>query len=287
MGYRAPQGQEHIMENIPLPQTFNEESLGSHESTFTIEPFFPGFGRTVGNALRRVLLSSMSGSAITSVKIEGVQHEFSDIAHVKEDVVDIVLNLKKVHVKAAPELFADDQEVTLTLKVDGAKKVTAGDIEAPAGVEIMNPKQHIATLTDDASGVDMTLKVGYGRGYDPVEARKEDTEKTIGQIDIDALYTPVLAVGYDIESTRVGKMTNWDRVKLTVETNGVISPKDALLTSAQMLVEQFTSVAAFESAAPEVVEEEPAVAPEDEASDEAPAEAEEENKEESDESKED
>lgn len=233
------------MNPIPLPNKFNEEKIDSHKSVFTIEPLYPGYGRTVGNALRRVLLSSLSGAAITAVKIEGVEHEFSTIPHVKEDVVDILLNIKQINIKVEQGSFGDEP-IKLNLKAEGSKTITAGDFEKQSGVEILNPKHVIATLTDDTGKFEMVATVETGRGYDPIESR-EKRDMEIGLISVDAIYTPVIEVGYDVDNVRVGQMTNWDRVKFTIETKGIISPLDALKESAEILVNQFSAVQAFEN----------------------------------------
>lgn len=232
------------MQSIPLPQKFTEEKVSKNKSIFSIEPLYPGYGRTVGNALRRVLLSSLRGEAITSIKIEGVEHEFSTIPHVKEDVVDIILNIKQVYLKSSPELFNNEDVPILELNAEGSKTVTAGDFETHSGIEILNPKQVLATLTDDTAKLSIKAAIGQGRGYDPIEGR-QDVNKEIGRIAIDALYTPVLEVGYEVENTRVGQMTNWDSLKITIETKGTISPKEALEQASEILVNHFQIVKDF------------------------------------------
>ncbi len=233
------------MHVIPLPEAFKEEELEKNSSVFTIEPLYPGYGRTIGNALRRVLLSSLSGAAIVAVKIEGVQHEFSTIPHVKEDVVEIILNLKGVRIKAAPEVMEREDPVVLRLQAEGSVKVTAGDFEKESGIEILNPKHHLVTLTDDAASLNIEAYIGFGKGYDAVESRPEKRDKEIGLIEIDALYSPVVKVGYELENVRVGQMTNWDRLKVMVDTDGSISPKEALSEASRILVEHFQAVQAF------------------------------------------
>lgn len=228
---------------IPPATTFTEEKTAPHTSVFTIEPLFPGYGRTVGNALRRVLLSSLAGTAVVGVKIDGVEHEFSTLPYVKEDIVDLLLNLKQIHIKSE-EIISPEQPITLSLKADGARHVTAGDFEKRSGVTITNPKHHIATLTDDAARLHMTVTLAQGIGYDPIESRK-DEQREIGMIALDAIYTPVSAVGYQVENVRVGQMTNWDRVLLTVTTNGVVAPREALSSATGILVDQFEALRQF------------------------------------------
>lgn len=226
------------MDTFPLPTTFSEEKSTKTEGTFVLEPCYPGYGTTLGNALRRVLLSSLPGAAITSAKIEGVDHEFTAIEGVKEDAVNILLNLKSIRLK----LMGTDT-ATLTLSAKGKKTVTAKDFEKNAQVEVLNPEQVIATLTSDATVFTMEATAGMGRGYVPVEAREEDDEEMeIGRIAVDAIFTPIRMVNYDVEHVRVGKMTNYDRLTITVTTDGSLSPKEAMEAAASMLVDHFSIV---------------------------------------------
>lgn len=213
-----------------------------------VEPCYPGYGTTLGNALRRVLLSSLPGSAITAVKIEGVDHEFSALPFVKEDVVTILLNLKQLRFK----LF-EEASVTLTLNVKGERVATGADFAGPSAVEVVNLKQPIATLTDKAARLAMEVIVDKGRGYVPVENREKD-KLDVGWIAVDAVYTPVKTVNFSIEHVRVGQITNYDRLVLTVETDGTIKPEDAVSQSARILVEHFTS---FENISESVTPETP------------------------------
>ncbi|MFA6512122.1 MAG: DNA-directed RNA polymerase subunit alpha [Patescibacteria group bacterium] len=227
------------MDSFPLPQNFIEEKSTKSEGTFVLEPCYPGYGVTIGNALRRVLLSSLPGAAITSVKIEGVDHEFTAIEGVKEDAVNILLNLKSVRLK-----LNDTDSATLTLKAKGKKIVTAKDFEKNSQVEVMNADQPIATLTSDAKEFIMEVTVGMGRGYVPVEAREEDDEESneIGRIAIDSIFTPIRTVNYDVEHVRVGKITNFDRLTISVTTDGSLSPKEAMEEASSMLVDHFMIV---------------------------------------------
>ncbi len=204
-----------------------EEILSPNRSRFIVEPLEPGFGYTLGNTLRRSLLSRIPGAAVTSIQIEGIQHEFSTVPGVVEDIVDMILNIKQVVVK----LDGFDEQ-TLYLSAKGAGEVTAGDLKVPAGVEIVNPDLHIATLS--ASGrLEMELTVGPGVGYRSAEANKGGTP--IGVIPIDAIYTPVRKVAYLVESTQVGQMTNFDRLVLDVETNGALTPAEAISSAGKTL----------------------------------------------------
>lgn len=229
------------MELIPIAKKIEyhevEKSKGQ-KGSFTIEPLYPGYGLTVGNALRRVLLSSLSGAAIVAVKIKGVEHEFSTLEYVKEDVVDIILNLKQVRIKLAD---IPEEPIKLILSAKGEKEVTAGDFHKNAGVEILNPDLKIVTLTDKAASFELEAYIEFGRGYDPVETReKKDYE--VGVMAIDALFSPVKRVGYEIESMRVGEMTNWDRVTLNIETDGTSTCEEVFGKAVSILVDQFSAL---------------------------------------------
>ncbi|MBI4426452.1 MAG: DNA-directed RNA polymerase subunit alpha [Candidatus Kerfeldbacteria bacterium] len=232
------------MESIPLPSKIETVESRKDWARFVIEPCYPGYGTTLGNALRRVLLSSLPGAAITAVKIENVNHEFSTVPYIKEDAVSILLNLKLVRFK----LHADEP-VTLKLNVKGASTVTAADFEAPSTVEIINGKQTIATLTDKAAALTMEIMVAPGRGYVPVENREKE-KLEIGWIAVDAVYTPIKVVNFTVENVRVGQITNFDRLVLEVETDGTISPPQALTEAAQILVGHFTEFAKVSEIAP-------------------------------------
>lgn len=198
---------------------------------FVVEPLERGFGTTLGNSMRRVLLSSLPGYAITSVKIDGVQHEFTTIPHVKEDVTEIVLNLKNVILK-----IHDEEAKTLYIKAKGEGEITAGDIEHDGGVEILNPELHLAYL-DDGADVVMELTADNGRGYVPCDRNKQIMELPIGTIAIDSIYTPVLKVNYTVENTRVGQQTDFDKLILDVETDGTIPADEAVSLAAKILNE--------------------------------------------------
>jgi len=195
---------------------------------------------TLGNALRRVLLSSLPGAAVTSIRIEGAQHEFQDISNVMEDVTDIVLNVKKLRMRSF-----SDHPVSMRLEVSGERVVTAADILAPSTVEIVNPDLYIATLDNENAHLEMELVVEMGRGYVPADS-KED--QPIGVIPVDAIYTPVQKVNYTVEHTRVGQMTNYDKIVLDIWTDGTITPDEALRQSADILVRHFTQLANYRTA---------------------------------------
>lgn len=198
---------------------------------FVVEPLERGFGTTLGNSMRRVLLSSLPGYAITSVKIDGVQHEFTTIPHVKEDVTEIVLNLKNVILK-----IHDEEPKTLYIKAKGEGEITAGDIDHDGGVEILNPELHLAYL-DEGADVVMELTADNGRGYVPCDRNKQIMELPIGTIAIDSIYTPVLKVNYTVENTRVGQQTDFDKLILDVETDGTIPADEAVSLAAKILNE--------------------------------------------------
>lgn len=214
---------------VQRPQV-SEQTISDVRSKFTIEPLEPGFGYTLGNSLRRTLLSSIPGAAVTQIKIDGVLHEFTTIDGVTEDVTDVVLNLKELVVRN------DNEEPTsVYLRASGPADVKAGDIELPAGVEILNPDHHIATLNKNAR-LSMELRIQQGRGYVPAGTAAKEA---IGTIPIDSIFSPVRRVTYQVEPTRVEQMTNYDRLILDVETDGSMTASDALSAAGSTLVELF------------------------------------------------
>lgn len=223
--------------HLPEIETLSEEK---NKATFAIEPLFPGYGMTLGNSLRRVILSSLPGAAVTAVKIDGVSHEFSTIPNIKEDVVQIILNLKQLRIK-----LHNDEEF-ISLSATGAGEVTAKDIKGNSNVEIANPELHIATLDNKNAKLDMEIKVELGRGFVPIEKR-EGEKLGVGMIAIDALYAPIRRVRYNVEPTRVGQMTDLDKLIIEIETDGTISPKEALEQSAEILVDHFLVASGKES----------------------------------------
>lgn len=219
----------------PLLAAVNEHSTTSAE--FVIEPLHAGYGNTLGNSLRRVLLSSIEGAAIVAFRIEGASHEFTTVEGVKEDVVDIMLNLKNVRLKVHT-----DEPVELRLEKKGAGPVTAGDIKTTADVEIVNPEQIIATIDDPKKSVIIDLVVEAGRGYRTIEDSSTDRLHS-DMIALDAVFSPVLRVRYKVESTRVGQETNLDKLLLTVDTDGSLTPREAFEEAAAVLVNQYTALA--------------------------------------------
>ena len=210
----------------------SSETVDDNRGSFTIEPLDRGFGYTFGNSLRRVLLSSLAGAAVTSVRIEGVAHEFSTIRGVKEDVTDVVLNLKGVVCR----MHSDATEIEAPLVVTGPGEITAKDIDLPAGVEILNPDVHIATL-EKKTKLELYLTIGRGRGYRPAEDNKSP-DQPIGVIPIDSIFSPVRRVAYAVEQARVGQKTDFDKLTLDIETDGSIDPPAALREAAEILISQ-------------------------------------------------
>lgn len=215
---------------ITAPAVREVES-GTDYGKFEIEPLEPGFGTTLGNSLRRVLLSSLPGAAITSVSIDGVAHEFSAIPHVKEDVTEILLNIKEINV-----VSHSNDPVRISLDVRGPKDVIAGDIEMPSDVEVRNPQQHIATLDSPKAQLRMDLMVERGKGYVPAERNKKEGQP-IGVIRIDSIFTPVRKANFSVEKTRVGQETEWDRLIVEVWTDGTIAPVEAVSQAAALFTE--------------------------------------------------
>src|SRR5207248_7750875 len=214
---------------FPLPQ-ISAEKVEDNRGNFTIEPLDRGFGYTFGNSLRRVLLSSLAGAAVTSVRIEGVAHEFSTISGIKEDVTDIVLNLKEIVCR----MHSDAAEIEVPLVATGPGEVTAADIDLPSGVELLNPNAHVATL-EKKTKLEMYLTIGRGRGYSPAEENKTD-DQPIGVIPIDSIFSPVYRVAYHVEAARVGQRTDYDKLTLDIETDGSLEPQAALREAAEILI---------------------------------------------------
>ena len=212
--------------------SLSEEVLGENRSRFIIEPLEPGFGYTLGNSMRRTLLSSIPGAAVTSIKIEGNQHEFSTLPGVVEDVTEIILNLKELVLTSE-----EDEPVTMYLRKSGAGAVTAADIAAPAGVEVLNPELHLAELNEKGS-IEMELIVERGRGY-VSSTQNKNPDAEIGRIPVDSIYSPVMKVTYKVEATRVETRTDFDRLVMDVETKPAITPRDAMASAGKTLVELF------------------------------------------------
>lgn len=221
---------------IPLPSQPKITEKKDNLAIFEIEGLWPGYGVTIGNSLRRVLLSSLQGAAITQVKIKGVQHEFSTMSGILEDVVMILLNLKQLRFKLHSE---EPQRVRLLAK--GEKKVSGSNFNLPSQVELMNKESHVATLTDKKSELDIEVLIERGMGYEPVESRKKG-KLEIGTIAVDAIFTPVRKVSYRVESMRVGERTDFDRLLLELETDGTISPEEAISHASEILVSHFALI---------------------------------------------
>ena len=222
---------------IHNPALANVEETGANSASFVIEPLQAGYGNTLGNSLRRVLLSSVKGGAIVAFRVEGASHEFTTVAGIKEDVVDIMLNLKNVRVKVAT-----DEPVEVRIEKKGAGAITAADIKTTADVEVINPEQVIATVDDPKKSVVIDLVIESGRGYQTIE---DSSAKRLhsDMIALDAMFSPVLRVRYKVDNTRVGQETNLDKLQLNVETDGSISPREAFEEAAAILVNQYTALA--------------------------------------------
>ncbi len=245
--------------SIVLPSKPRIVSEEGNAGVYEIDGFYPGYGHTLGNSLRRIILSSIPGAAIVSVKIDGVSHEFSTITGVKEDVIAVVLNLKKVRIR-----ISDGQQHILTLSAKGVREVTAGDIEVPGQVEILNPDLHIAELTDKSAKLEMELAVDTGLGYVPKEViQKERAE--IGSIALDAIFTPIRRAHYEVENMRVGDKTNFNRLRVSIETDGTLTPREALERSISIMIQQLKAIVGFREDEPAVSDVAPQVteSPED------------------------
>ncbi|MDD5144934.1 MAG: DNA-directed RNA polymerase subunit alpha [Candidatus Pacebacteria bacterium] len=218
---------------IPLSQSPKVIKKEGNKAVFVIESLYPGYGVTIGNSLRRVLLSSLTGAAVTQVKIKGVSHEFATISGVQEDVIQIMLNLKQLRFR----IFSDEPQKA-TLKVKGERKVKGSDFEIPSQVELTNKEAHIATLTSKTSELEMEIVIEKGIGYLPREARNKEKSE-IGSIMLDSIFTPVKRVNYRVENMRVGERTDFDRLFLEIETDGVIEPENAFAQASETLLKHF------------------------------------------------
>ncbi|HCP08776.1 MAG TPA: DNA-directed RNA polymerase subunit alpha [Candidatus Moranbacteria bacterium] len=228
------------MQSITLPHKPKFISDDGRTGKFEIEGCYPGYGTTLGNALRRVMLSSLSGSAITAVKIKGATHEFSTIPNILEDVIQIILNLKQVRFKSFK-----DEPVKAVLKVKGEKSVSAGMIECPSDIEVINKDAHIATITSPKGELELEFEIGTGIGYVPVE-QQEKTEREIGVIAVDAIYTPIRRVNYAVDNMRVGKRTDFEKITFEISTDGSVTPQETFAKSVSILVEQFSALSDLE-----------------------------------------
>lgn len=235
------------MENsIVLPSKPKIISEENFTGIYEIDGLYPGYGHTLGNSLRRIILSSLPGAAITGVKIAGVNHEFSTIPGVKEDVIMLILNLKKVRIA-----LTTDEPQTLKLKIKGVRDVTAGDIDCPGQVSILNKDLKIATITEKGTELDVEIRVERGLGYVPKEVIQKD-RVTIGEISLDAVFTPIRRVNYEVENMRVGNRTDFNRLKIFIETDGTIMPNQALEQSIAIMITQLKAIVGFKEEEPEV-----------------------------------
>ncbi len=232
------------MEQIPLPNQARVENVGGNTYEVTLEPLYPGFGVTIGNAMRRVLLSSMPGAAVTAVKIKYVDHEFSTVPNVKEDVIQIILNLKQLRLRSFSR-----EPVRLQLQAKGEGVVTAEMIEGTDQVEVVNKDLYICTLDNKNADFDMEIIVEQGRGYVPVESREGKEKLEAGMLSIDAIYTPVRSVFFDVSNVRVGQITNFDKLVLRMETDGTITGQEAIDIASHILVDHFSMLFNNEGAA--------------------------------------
>lgn len=206
---------------------------------YEVEGLYPGYGHTLGNSLRRIILSSLPGAAITQIKIDGVQHEFSTLDGVKEDVISLILNLKKIRFKVS-----SDEPQMIKLSVKGVKQVTAKDIEVGGQVEVLNPEQYVCEVTDKNAELHIEMKIEIGLGYLPKEAiQKEKVE--IGMIALDAAFTPIRRVNYEVETMRVGDRTDYNRLKITIETDGTLQPRTALESAIEVMIHQLKAIVGF------------------------------------------
>ena len=237
-------------QNIILPSKPRVVSESGFKGVYEIDGLAPGYGHTLGNSLRRIVLSSLPGSAITLVKIDGVSHEFSTIEGVKEDVVVILLHLKKIRFK-----MTTDEPQTVSLSVKGAKMVTAGDIKVSGQVEVLNPELHIAELTDKNAALSIEITLERGLGFVPREVHQKG-KVDVGTIAVDAIFTPIRRVSYEVENMRVGDKTNHNRLRMHIETDGTLSPREALERSIRIMIDQLAAIIGFteEVSAPEVME---------------------------------
>ncbi len=234
--------------NVTLPSKPRVVSEEENRGTFEIDGLYPGYGHTLGNSLRRIILSSLPGAAITQVKISGVEHEFSTIAGVKEDVITLLLNIRRIRLA-----LHSDEPVTMTLKANGIGSVTAKDITAPSQIEILSLDEHIAEITNKSTKLEIEMTVERGLGYVPREVHQKDKVE-IGTIALDAVFTPIRRANYEVENMRVGDRTDYNRLRLIIETDGTYSPRQALEKSIEIMIHQLKSVIGFQDQANETAE---------------------------------
>jgi DNA-directed RNA polymerase subunit alpha len=218
------------------PKIVSEKETGG---VYEIDGLYPGYGHTLGNSLRRIILSSLPGAALTEVKIEGVNHEFSTLSGLKEDIITLILNLKKVRIK----MYTEEPQI-LKLSIKGVREVTAKDIEAPGQVEVLNPEQVIAHLTDKNASLEIEMKVERGLGYVSKEARQKE-KVDIGTISLDASFTPIRRVNYEVENMRVGDRTDFNRLRISIETDGTVTPNETLSRAIEIMINQLKAIIGF------------------------------------------
>jgi DNA-directed RNA polymerase subunit alpha len=239
------------MQTIAIPQKIEfKKEKNSNQGQVIIEPCYPGYGTTLGSSMRRVLLSSLPGAAVVGVKIKGADHEFMALPHIKEDVLEIILNLKQLCLKVY-----SDEIIKLTLDVYGEKEIKASDIDKNSQVEIVNPALTLAHITDMAGNLNMEIFVRTGRGYEIIENRDRSEKHEIGYIEMDSIFSPIMSVGIEVENMRVGKMTNWERLILNIATDGTITPEDAFKDAIKILIGQFSSLISEKGEKEELAEE--------------------------------
>lgn len=241
--------------NVALPSKPRAVSEEGHRGVYEIDGLYPGYGHTLGNSLRRIILSSLPGAAITQVKIDGVEHEFSTLDNVKEDIITILLNLKRICLSMHSE-----EPLTMTLKAHGIGIITAGDITAPSQIQILNPEQPIAEITAKNGSLEMSMTVEHGLGYVPREVHQKEKVE-IGTIALDAVFTPIRRVNYEVENMRVGDRTDYNRLRVLIETDGTLSPRKALEQSIEIMIHQLKSVIGFQEEVEEPVPSEPVSVP--------------------------
>lgn len=229
-----------LEKNIALPSKPRIVKEEEFNGIYEIDGLFPGYGHTLGNSLRRIILSSLPGAAITQVKIDGIDHEFSTLEGVHEDVITILLNIKRLRLK-----LHGDEPQTISLKASGPGSVTAGSIDAPTQVEILNPDQPIAELTSKSAKLEMELTVEHGLGYVPREVHQKDKVE-IGTIALDAVFTPIRRANYEVENMRVGDRTDYNRLRVAIETDGTMSPREALEDAIEIMIHQLKSIIGFQ-----------------------------------------
>ncbi len=226
--------------NVALPSKPRVIKEEDFSGVFEIDGLYPGYGHTLGNSLRRIILSSLPGAAITQVKIDGVQHEFSTLSGIKEDLITILLNLKRVRLQMNSET-----PLTINLKVSGSKIVTAADLEVPSQITILNPDQHIAELTDKSASLNMELTIEHGLGYVPREVHQKD-KVDIGTIALDAVFTPIRRANYEVENMRVGDRTDYNRLRVFIETDGTLTSREALENAIEIMIHQLKGIIGFQ-----------------------------------------